>query len=351
MPLCSTTGKRVTSTQAGWGDLFDRAVDAALSTAGESFGRDDVVQHLDAGTLIPGRYLYMSDLGARNWRHLCRDPMYRHHRETFDFWSSAKGQDVADVVQACIGCDDIDFISLGPGAGEKDAEIVRHWIASGIDVFYYPYDVSRWLLSEAARAVRDSAAPGSGLLRMKAVLADFSEFRHVRAVFDYRPSPNVISLLGNLGNLDGEFQFLKRLALQMDERDVLLLEVRLRTDDGPPMELRDGDAALRFDFGALESYLGLPFNRSSMTIEHHPNISSIADTLTTVVGCRDVRYRDKTYDHAKLLYIHQYTLSTFLAALGEAGLRVVTKEVGGVHDDFLVCVVQRRFGRRSSVQS
>jgi hypothetical protein len=325
-----------------WGDLFDSFVDAAFDTHDDVISREEILGCLNSGTLIPGRYMYSSDLGAANWIRLCNDAMYRHHRETVDFWANSGGKKMADLVHKTLERDDLDFISLGPGDGQKDAELVSHWLESNVDVFYYPYDISRLLAAKSVHAVRERTPSGdTQRLRIKAVLADFHHLRAMGEVFKHRASPNVVALLGSLGNLNNELRFLKQLKQQMLPDDLLILEVRLTSRSDQLMELKDGDAALRFDFGALESYLGLKFDPSAMTIKREPHISSIADTETTIVGCKDLGYRDQVFPEVKLIYVHQYQQVPFVTALESIGFDVLEAIPRGRSERFLVCLVQR----------
>jgi len=331
-----------------WGELFDGFVDAALYTGDEAVSREEILGCLNAGTLVPGRYMYSSDLGAKNWIRLCGDSMYRHHRETVEFWANSAGNEIATLVLDTLGRDDLDYISLGPGDGEKDAELINHWLdhSATTDVFYYPYDISRLLIAKAVETVCDSAPKRStDRLRIKAVLADFNHLKAVSQVFKHRESPNVVALLGSLGNLGDERKFLQRLKSQMTKEDLLILEVRLRPDDDEDhelMELKDGDAALRFDFGAIESFLGLKFSRDLMTIRREANVSSISETLTTVVGCQNLSYYEHKYPEARLMYIHQYNEGTFIKALEKSGFKVLTSMRRGKSENFLVCLAQRK---------
>jgi Histidine-specific methyltransferase, SAM-dependent len=323
-----------------WGELFEAVVDAAI-TADESTSRDEIVAHLEGPTLVPSRYMYSSEAGAANWIHLCKDSTYPLHRETVAFWAGKPGREIAALIQERLGRKDLDFVSLGPGDGKKDAKLVRRWLKSGMDVFYYPYDVSRMLVSKAISTVRESTPPTPvGQFRVKAVLADFSQLGAVRAVLAHRDSPKVVALLGTLGNLENEFEFLDKLKEQMSSNDFLVLEVRLRSNKERPTELTDGNAALRFDFGALESYLGLDFDRKLMTVEQETNASSFSDTITTVVGCENIQYRTKTYPKVRLVYIHEYTEQTFLDELAENGFEVVKHWRRDKGERFLVCVVR-----------
>ncbi len=69
----------------------------------------------------------------------------------------------------------------------------------------------------------------------------------MRKVFQDRDAPNVIALLGTLGNLDRELAFLRSLRQAMTSRDVVLLEVRLASD----AEELTTTSSLEHDFGPL----------------------------------------------------------------------------------------------------
>lgn len=125
---------------------------------------------------------------------------------------------------------DLDFISLGPGDGAKDGHMAANWARAGLNVTYYPYDASPKLAAVAVKRVRSqvSRVKDPGQLKVKLVIADFWDADQVRYVFDYRPARNVVSLLGNLGNLDQEVALLQQLLDVLGEDDRLLLEVRLK---------------------------------------------------------------------------------------------------------------------------
>jgi hypothetical protein len=324
-----------------WGELFDSFVDAALTTD-VTVGRDDILTHLKSGTLVPSRYLYSSDSGAANWIQLCEDSTYPLHKETVQFWTEQQGKEVAELIHERLGRDDADYVSLGPGDGEKDAGLINHWLDAGMDIFYYPYDISRMLVSKAVYTVRENVPQAAkDRLRIKAVLADFYQLHAVRTVFAHRDSPNVVGLFGGLGNLTNERQFLLKLKQEMRKGDILVLEVRLKSEEEDHVsELKEGVAALRFDFGALESYLGLSFDPAMMTVERQAKKSSIADAVTTIVGCKDVHYDGKVFEEAKLLVIHQYSEGAFLGALKRWGFDVLKTWRGDGTERFLICVAR-----------
>lgn len=122
---------------------------------------------------------------------------------TVKFWRGHHGRSFATKVLDAVGDRAFDFVSLGPGDGEKDAAVLRHWLNAGVNIIYYPYDASYPLLVRAVRRVSEALGKDEEW-RVKAVLADFLHLETIRTVFEHRSAPNVISLLGNLGNLGTE---------------------------------------------------------------------------------------------------------------------------------------------------
>jgi hypothetical protein len=339
--LISGSGSRNGS--AHWGQLFDSFVDAALYTDDDSVGREEILRAAEVGTCVPGRYLYSSDSGADNWIRLCQDPMYKHHKESAEFWAGGQGRDLTKKVMDILGRNDFDYVSLGSGDGQKDASLVAWWLDSGADLFYYPYDISLPLVSKAIRTVRRKMPRAStGQLRIKAVLADFNHLSTVNEVFNHRDSPNVIALLGNsLGNLEHDLGFLRDLRQEMSDEDLLVLEVRLSDDQARLAELSTPQA-LRFDFGPLEHYLGLTFDIAKMTIGTKQGVSSIPDTTTTIIGCKEVVFREREPLEIKLMYIHEYISEIFLSTLKENDFEIVEEQLAGDDEKFLVCVLRKQ---------
>lgn len=327
---------------AVWGKVFEGFVDAALYTADDSVARNEILESIKLHTLIPGRYLYSSDSGADSWVRLCKDRAYRHHWETVDYWSSQAGRRMVRLIKRELDRDDFDFISLGPGDGTKDTALIDYWLEGGADLLYYPYDVSLPLVSRSIRAVCKNTSPSSSsTLRIKAVLADFNHLQTLGEVFEHRNSPNVIALLGNsLGNLENELGFLHELHRAMTADDLLVLEVRLKSDDGQLPELAT-PKSLRFDFGPLENYLGLPFDEGKMDSATEDGLSSIPNTTSTVVSCKDLKIPGADSSEAKLMYIHEYEEDAFVKALEER-FEIVEQKEGSKRRRFLVCVLRKK---------
>lgn len=323
-------------------ELLDSVVNAAVYIADDTIGREEILRAAEYGMVVPARYLYSSDLGADNWIRLCHDPMYRHYRETMKFWRGRAGREMALLISSTMEIHKFGYVSLGSGDGEKDATLISHWLSSGADLFYYPYDISVPLVSKTVRAVREQARRNSiERLRMQAVIADFSYLDSVSKVFTDSASPNVYALLGNsLGNIADEIGFLRRLKEQMSNEDLLLLEVRLKSGEmRVNSEKRVKEVmsvpAMRFDFGSVEHYLGLSFSPDRMTARHETDLSSIQSTVTTVVACKH-----ESYGEIKLSYIHEYEERNMLDALTSVGFQMVaSRSEDG--EGSLVCVARK----------
>lgn len=330
-----------------WGQLFDSFVDAALYTADDTVGREEIEKAIDRRTLIPSRYLYSSDSGADNWVRLCRDPMYRHHRESVDYWAGNAGKKMAALIKDRLGREDFDYISLGSGDGEKDADLIATWLKSGSDLLYYPYDISLPLVSRAIRTVvkKAPASAKKERLHIKSVLADFHHIGTVSEVFKHRNSPNVVALLGNsLGNLEHDLGFLRDLRGQLSVDDLLVLEVRLKSTEKKEKRLPElaSSQSLRFDFGPLEYYFGLTFNEKKMSTTVDGEVSSFPNTKTTIVSCTGVKINGAPYEKAKLMYIHEYEEEDFLFKLEEEDFEIIERKPGDKGEDFLVCVLRKK---------
>lgn len=338
----SAAGSSAANLRYGWGHLFDSFVDAALYTRDDRIARDKIEQCINLGTLIPSRYLYSSDRGAANWLALCEERSYTHYQETKRFWLGPRGDRVAAFIDQAIPGNALDYVSLGPGDGAKDAALVNSWLSDGRDIMYYPYDVSLPLISRAARDVYEKGQENQdGVLHIKAVLADIEQLRQMRQVFAHRPVPNVIGLLGNsLGNWASEGPFLSRLRLAMYADDLLMLEVRLKTRGAKAPEV-ESIGAQRFDFGPLEYYLGAKFEDAKIVSEVCHDLSDVESTETTVIRCAEGSYDGRMLSGVRLVYIHQYQVDAFVKFVTGEGFEVLLQEVGG-DGTFLLCVLRLR---------
>ncbi len=201
------------------GDIFSSITDATFYL--HNVTKDDKSEILNCirnGLLIPPSFLYRFDRGVSLWLALCHDPEYRYFVESVHFF-----QNNIEGIFSAIGDDIItnapDFISLGPGDGRKDriflSKLMDRQKSSRSDMYYYPYDISPSMISAAINTV-SKLTKARDRLRIKAIVADFSQLRSFSPVYQYRRETNIFTLLGNtLGNIENETNFLDQLKQAM----------------------------------------------------------------------------------------------------------------------------------------
>jgi hypothetical protein len=321
------------------GDFFETFLAAELNTTPFRLTRDQIRDYIRMGAVVPSRYLYSTDEGASSWIELCADPGYTYHIDTLQFWRGSAGKEIAGLIRAELGSDELDYVSLGCGDGHKDASLVHHWLASEVDVLYYPYDVSLPLVSQAVRQVLRRLSPSlQRRLRTKAVLADFSQLSAMGDIFRQRSSPKIVALLGNsLASLGNEMELLLKIKEAMSPEDLLLLEVRLKSGAHEERELTTSPEVL-FYLGGLRA-LGALLDEKKMSVRVEHNLSAIQNTATCVVGYKGIQMDGYTYHDVSLAHIHSYTAEAFRDALTTVGFEVIETRLGS-RNTFLTCVVR-----------
>jgi hypothetical protein len=158
-------------------------------------------------------------------------------------------------------------------------------------------------------------------------------------VFGHRSAPNVIGVFGNLGNLYSEVKLLDMLRSTMSAEDLLLLEVRLKSE--ATIDQLAAGSSLEHDFGPLEQYFGLKFSAAAVSGAWATDVSDFEGTQTLRVtyngelpgfGPREV----------KLQYIHLYDPDHLLAGLERLGFDCVYKHAAmSSQPPFLECLLRR----------
>lgn len=326
------------------GKLFETYVDAALCTETTTMARTEILKCAHEQTVIPGKYLYDSEVGADHWISLCKDPTYGFFQKGLRFWED-EAPNFVQAIKEQTG-PEFDFISLGPGDGQKDLELIRAWDQDDeLDVVYYPYDVSLRMIIETVRQIRQSAVP----IKLRAVLAEFDNLQQMKAVFDARDAPNVISLLGNsLGNVKDELTFLRNLSSIMNIGDLLLLEVRLHGGKAGLSELNKVRAR-EFYFSPLKHYLALPFeNRKLKSQPADDPFSKIDGAQSTLICYKDFEFEGEPYSDTPLLCINEYDHKLFLEEIKKKTAFECVLAMPDAEQSFLVCLMRRTKNRGRS---
>jgi hypothetical protein len=321
--------------------LFEGVITITHSISFAS-ARHAILRYLETGHCIPASSLYYTPSGADNWITLCSDITYRRWHDALTFWRDLGASEVACAIADYFERHDFDYISLGCGDGRKDSYLVNHWLKSGVDLTYYPYDISeRLLITAVSTVVQETKQNDQNRLHINAVQADFDNLSEMDALFKYRPTPSVFSLLGNdIAMVDDERQFFGAIRDMMSSEDLIFLEVPLEVDERQTIE-DFPDSELSFFFGPL-SDLGVRFDAKQIGLAQERGLSRVKGTTTQVVKYSDVQLDGQFYSDICLARIHLYVGENFMSLLAEMGFDVIySNESNRLAGQSLVCVARR----------
>jgi SAM-dependent methyltransferase len=273
--------------------------------------REVIRDHIEQTTLIPPKFIYSFPYGASLWIDLCNNSdEYRYYADSVQFIKQIRS-DIVESIDPEVLRSSPDYISLGCGNGRKDRILLEQLLGqsngTNSKTYYYPYDISSFLLSKAIREVCGSELL-RGRIKIKAIEADFQNLPLFKPVYDYRKAPNIFALLGNtLGNMQDDVGFLRQVEEAMIDNDVLIVEVRVYREDD--RELNGAIQLLKqFDFTPL-CWLGVPYQPEKLNYQIKDNVSNagaktlIAEYVDFKIGFGDTA---RTISRSKLAYIHLY---------------------------------------------
>ena len=251
------------------GDIFDEIADAAIKLSPMIFessaSRTILKRHVLNGTRLPLEMIYAEELGALRWLDLKRSSKYTINELSTNFLQS-KSEQIKEILGKKFLSIFPDFVSLGPGDGEKDLILLKSLFSDLPEgkgsLYYYPYDISLYMLSNAIRSVANDSYLRKRI-KIKATCADFRELDSLKYVYNYRKEPNLLLLLGNtMGNQSHEIEFLSHLRAGMYDKDILILEIRLINEYD--MEPSGSDKLNKFNFTPLE-VLGYSYKKECIS--------------------------------------------------------------------------------------
>ena len=298
----------------GHGDI-DRVAnltDAALHFSQHRFGhREEIRQHILHGDVIPERYHYFTEEGAEFWLRLSSDPQYRFHSNSMLLVHRIASRFARHIARISDNREDIDFVSMGSGDGEKDRILLDALITSGFRALnYYPIDISDKLLVECIRNVFRDNYDHRGV-HTKAVIGDFCNLPVLRAVYEDRPSPNVFSILGNtLGNSD-EPKILSALKQSMYPGDFAVIEINCALD-----EISSGRSILNsplvIEYACLPLRIaGLEVNVEKAMVHEVPLLSVLRSARSVRTAYSEVEIDGRTVRQVPLTHDHRYHFNSF----------------------------------------
>jgi Histidine-specific methyltransferase, SAM-dependent len=300
------------------GEVFSELFDSAILMDQFSAPMEKIImQEIRRGEMMPCSHSYSTDIGADSWLRLCADPLYTVFQESIQFLDDSVDA-IFDSLPTYIIRSNPDFVSLGPGDGFKDRTLLRGLsnkvISHGLNefIYYYPVDISPRILSTAISTVSTDSDLREKL-KIKALLGDFEKLRLFAPAYDFRPEPNIFSLLGNtLGNLAHDGDFLKKIHGTMHDGDILLLEVRTKQSKLSLSGKTSNQFGLSF---APLGYLGVPYEQSKIEILREDALSQIPGTSSLAVHYKSFNLKGTAIDDLILSWVNFYDPEQLLNSL------------------------------------
>jgi L-histidine N-alpha-methyltransferase len=175
------------------------------------------------GKIITSGFSYWGPGPTMAWIKACRDPYYLTMRESFRSFEKSLRTILPALKQKQ------NYVSLGPGNGQKDRMILRQLEVSAGRNLYMPIDISAEMLHVAVQEVMTATSFPSG--HILPIQIDFSLLENVRDLDRLLnrivgSSSILFSFLGNtVSNFEDDAEVLYKLSLLMRPQDRLLLEV------------------------------------------------------------------------------------------------------------------------------
>ncbi len=250
------------------------------------------------------KYHYVGWRAAKAWTGLTKDGKYAHRAHVKHIV-----QNLAEIVESMDVDSPCHYISLGPGGGETDSEILPVLGALMPVRSIFLVDVSIELLQIAADEIIRGVLDPPKLRpspRVRAMLADFeANLKNLAPIINADGTTNVFTLLGfTIGN-GAEQQILKSMSEGTRDGDYVLFDVRLHTHGTLPKDFRlsesqeaelvapyDSQALREFGFAPVEEAADYVVRASDGSIDirlkpewHHKFGSPVPNAINVYVQC------------------------------------------------------------------
>jgi hypothetical protein len=325
-------------------------IDATIYQQKIGIANTEIIAALQMGSgPIPTKLLWTNPYGAYRWNELCGDRLYVFYGESVRFIDK-----IAKKVLEVIAKDRPkffnqipDYVSLGPGTGEKDRILLNAVLDitsaqnENCELHYYPYDACAEMLSMAFGHIKQDERL-TYKVKIKAIRADFEHIKYFRPVYDFRPEPNIFALLGNtFGNYANDIGFLDRIRDAMNVDDILLLEVRLFKNESELSAGGSEDLRKRFNFSPLEC-VGVTYEAEKLKYLKVDNCSRVDGTKTLRGIYENFSVGKEKYEETTLCYIHHYRLKKLIEAVSKPERKFSVLEVFESPTNNLAMLVLRK---------
>jgi uncharacterized SAM-dependent methyltransferase len=198
---------------------------------------DEFAEAIEARDL-PEKFFYWTPLSVRAWKNVAA-VANESLRQTWEALALKSGE-----LTKPFGAR-VPVISFGAGDGLKDRLILKALREAGREVKYFPVDASQTLLETACAGAEDDDCEVLG------IKADISSPVHLLLAADVSEAPRLFLMVGNtLGGFDPLDQ-IKHVAGCLHKEDILIVDVRIDSEDQAQEAAAEVEARRRFVLAPL----------------------------------------------------------------------------------------------------
>lgn len=224
---------------------------------------------------IPSRFSYWGKKETSEWLDLCHNKNYNVYLDSIMFQENSVNHIIKNITEG--KQKKYNYISLGPGNGEKDGVTLKSILRHGGEIKYFPVDISIDMLNQGIDYIyKDKTLEET---HTTGFVSDFMTFESIsRRVRESGFKKHITAILGNtIGNF-GQIEIFNNLRRGLTGGDLLLVEVTLRHNYGPKVnknltkliEGYNNDSFKKFVFSPLVK-AGFKLSDGVIEIEYGPN--------------------------------------------------------------------------------
>lgn len=268
--------------------------------AGSSLANpDDAFLSLETAVQLNLARHYTGAVCARRWLQLCAHPLYGYSR-VFETIAELFPKALEAAKCRYPQHEEMTLISLGPGDGRIDLELIQMTRALFRRMAYVCIDTSFELLNHAVHAIL-CASPAEDDFEIRAIYGDFTKFSDFGTSMHKSGRLNLFSLTGaTFGNYD-EIELINGISSGMITDDFLFLDAKLHNiepvDNQRKYSSSERDEILapylndyvkRFVFGPVEVCTLATAEDVAFRWDLNQRISRVPQAINLVVSCEDL---------------------------------------------------------------
>jgi uncharacterized SAM-dependent methyltransferase len=272
---------------------------------------------------LPDYFLYMGSEGAKNWLSLDRSEKFTVARQLTQLLQE-NTSDIGNLIP-----EDMNFVSVGVGNGEKERIILKELINKYIPT-YYPVDINGTLVDMAMQTVQELPVEKKGIVGF---IEDMPLLKNL-----WNP-PDMFSILGNtFCNYEPDY-ILNLIHENLDDGDLFLFDCHLLPESG---DIESAKKVIKEIYRSRENtifneYPLVRYGMNPNSFHFHLDLVPIKSTIGMLyrthktlhisedsfltIGLNTVSFRSG--DIVQLGFTYKYTLEQIMTLLDQADFDLI----------------------------